>query len=111
MLLLFIVHLGINDEEPRTSGPTLSVYRKHFESNFLTDTEQYYTAESNAFLAENPVTEYMKRVWQSHSLHLYFVLNNKFLKCVHFMHFSEFHLMYLFYFSKISPCGKDIINI
>jgi len=55
------VHLGINDEEPRTNGPTLSVYRKHFESNFLTDTEQYYTAESNAFLAENPVTEYMKR--------------------------------------------------
>ena len=56
------VHLGINDEEPRMTGPTLSVYRKHFECNFLTDTEQYYTAESNAFLAENPVTEYMKRV-------------------------------------------------
>lgn len=55
------VHLGINDEEPRMTGPTLSVYRKHFECNFLTDTEQYYTAESNAFLAENPVTEYMKR--------------------------------------------------
>lgn len=55
------VHLGIKEEESRSNGPTLSVYRKHFEVNFLMDTEQYYTAESNAFLSENPVTEYMKR--------------------------------------------------
>ena len=37
------VHLGINEEEVHSTGPTLTVYRKHFESSFLGDTEQYYT--------------------------------------------------------------------
>ena len=83
IVFLFTVHLGINDEEPRTNGPTLSVYRKHFESNFLTDTEQYYTAESNAFLAENPVTEYMKRVRY-----------NIFYKYLYFILLKEYHLIY-----------------
>jgi len=55
------VHLGINEEEVRSPGPTLSVYRKHFESFFLLDTEQYYSSESAMFLSANPVTEYMKR--------------------------------------------------
>ena len=55
------VHLGINEEELRTSGPTLSVYKTHFESLFLLDTEQYYSAESANFLECNPVSEYLKR--------------------------------------------------
>ncbi|XP_065666158.1 cullin-1-like isoform X2 [Hydra vulgaris] len=55
------VHLGIIKEDTCITGPNLSVYRKQFESIFLQDTEQCYTAESEAFLAHYPVTEYMKK--------------------------------------------------
>ena len=55
------VNLGINEDEVRSPGPTLCVYRKHFEYFFILDTEQYYSSESALFLSRNPVTEYMKR--------------------------------------------------
>ncbi|KAL9057528.1 MAG: hypothetical protein Q9162_002260 [Coniocarpon cinnabarinum] len=53
------VALGI-DENDQNKG-TLEVYRNYFEKPFLANTESYYQTESDRFLAENPVVEYMKK--------------------------------------------------
>ena len=52
--------LGI-DESDCTRGSE-EVYKLYFEAPFLEGTKQYYKKESQQFLAENSVVEYMKKV-------------------------------------------------
>ncbi|KAJ2904380.1 Cullin-domain-containing protein [Zalerion maritima] len=53
------VSLGLDDADP--TKPTLDVYRYNFEKPFISATRSYYQAESQQFLAENSVIEYMKK--------------------------------------------------
>ncbi|KAL2169795.1 hypothetical protein VTG60DRAFT_5613 [Thermothelomyces hinnuleus] len=53
------VSLGLDDGN--SSKTTLDVYRYHFERPFLEATKVFYQNESNQFVAENSVVEYMKK--------------------------------------------------
>ena len=53
------VSLGLDESD--TNKQSLDVYKEHFEDPFITATEVYYKAESEAFLAENSVSDYLKK--------------------------------------------------
>ncbi|KAF0477803.1 Cullin-domain-containing protein [Gigaspora margarita] len=53
------VALGLDDADSTKS--TLDVYKEHFQKPFVEASEVYYKAESEKFVSENSVTEYMKK--------------------------------------------------
>uniref|UniRef100_A0A1D1Z844 Cullin-1 n=1 Tax=Anthurium amnicola TaxID=1678845 RepID=A0A1D1Z844_9ARAE len=53
------VALGLDDAD--SSKSTLDVYKDHFEKPFVEASEVYYKAESEKFVSENSVTDYMKK--------------------------------------------------
>lgn len=55
------VQLGVNENEPYTPGSNFSVYKDYFQVKFLDETRKYYSNESREFLAQNSVTEYMRK--------------------------------------------------
>jgi len=56
------VELGLNENHQKAHIQDLSIYRESFETPFFKATECYYQQESQTFLQNNPVTEYLKRV-------------------------------------------------
>lgn len=53
------VSLGLDSADPNKE--CLDVYKEQFEKAFLEATEQYYKHESETFLAENSVSEYLRK--------------------------------------------------
>lgn len=53
------VSLGLDETD--TNKACLDVYREHFEGPFITATEKFYKQESESFLAEHSVSEYLKK--------------------------------------------------
>ncbi|KAF8523202.1 Cullin [Gautieria morchelliformis] len=53
------VSLGLDEAD--SNKASLEVYREHLEGPFIIATERYYKQESDAFLAENSVSEYLKK--------------------------------------------------
>jgi len=53
------VALGLDETDSQRTN--LDVYKEAFEKPFLVKTESYYKAESEAYIAENSVTDYMKK--------------------------------------------------
>ncbi|KAE9403976.1 Cullin-domain-containing protein [Gymnopus androsaceus JB14] len=53
------VSLGLDETDPNKA--CLDVYREHFEAPFINTTEKFYQKESESFLAEYSVSEYLKK--------------------------------------------------
>lgn len=58
-LTIQIVSLGLDEQDSNRSN--LTVYENSFQTAFLAATETYYSQESSQFLAENTVSEYLKK--------------------------------------------------
>lgn len=58
-MLFATVSLGLDENE--STKQNLDVYRGEFEKHFLQATQVYYSQESDAFVAENSVVDYMKK--------------------------------------------------
>ncbi|KAK0491562.1 Cullin [Armillaria novae-zelandiae] len=58
-VVLSFVSLGLDNTD--LNKECLEVYKEHFEAPFIQATEQYYKKESEAFLAENTVSDYLKK--------------------------------------------------
>jgi cullin 1 len=56
---LCVVALGLDETD--SNRQNLDIYREAFEKPFLAATETYYKAESEQFIGDNSVTEYMKK--------------------------------------------------
>jgi cullin 1 len=57
---IYIVSLGLDDND--ASKLNLEVYKNWFETPFVEATEVYYKTESEKFISENSVPDYMKKV-------------------------------------------------
>lgn len=66
-VLACCVEMGLDQDDGseqsgNTAGPELSIYAKHFEESFLEETQDFYRRESSAFLANNSLVEYMRKI-------------------------------------------------
>lgn len=58
--IIWIVSLGLDETDFKKQ--TLNEYAKHFQVPFLAATEGFYKEESENFISENNVMDYMKKV-------------------------------------------------
>ena len=55
-----LVSLGLDSADPKKKS--LDVYKEHIEAPFITATEEYYKKESDTFLSQHTVSDYLKKV-------------------------------------------------
>jgi cullin 1 len=66
-LIIYVVALNSTqrtENNNQIASPTLTIYKDFFEAQFLKETEQFYRLEATTSLADNSVSEYLKKVAQ-----------------------------------------------
>jgi len=89
------VELGLDENDMRKT--TLEVYQTHFEAPFLQATAKYYQSESDKFIRENSIPEYLKKVEtrlseEDNRVQLYLYPSSK--KPVRIVLLGMFHFIY-----------------